>query len=774
MLSMPRSPEMKLSSLQRLLPCLGAVALALALPAHAQPVKLGAGTYFLAPKGAGNKPPAAPFRTEAMLKTAAQTNQWYSTLLFDPAPEPIYAQPISVRATAAGLEFSLPSRQVVPTERKDVEIHYPHADPLLISPVAFEPGTAKLAKAGDWSIDIAFARGADDMRVTVAHGSPYAQLRLSRGDLRVKLPSAGARFDSGADVRTVALKVGGKAYALFGPDGARWEQVSATEWVARMPSGPTHAAIAALPDAQPETLALLARHAHVFVQDTKVDWRVDLAKGQVQTSFSAQTRAMEGPDTGPLLGLYPHHWFGNASVQGRLGPAYDTVRGKLHLLEAPGFTTTATYASFVPYWPRVEGGAQSDVLKDVTRKDVRDARRLLLTIGEGTYWQGKGLQRLVKLMDVTDVQGDTEASAALLKRLEDRVEQWFSGQSDKTYFVHDKTIGTVVGHPEEYFSIEQMNDHYFHYGYWIRAMAEIALRDPAWAAKDRWGGMVDLLVRDIANAQRGGSDFPFLRHFDPYEGHSWASGIGLGAWGNNQESSSEAVNAWAGLILWGEINGDTALRDLGIWMYTTEIESIQHYWFDIHGQVFAPAYKHVETSMVFGAKYAHNTWWTDEPRQIKGINLLPVTTASAYLGRYPQYIERSLATLDDDVASWLSRGKGYSQVPKDIWGDIFGKYLALADPAKALAQWERWGSVELGETRTNTLHWMLSLQQMGMPDFGVTADTPFYAVFRRSDGSRTHLAFNATKAAITVRFSDGKTLQVAPSQLADSRARSAS
>ena len=50
--------------------------LAIAPPAVAQPVKLGEGTYFLSPK-AGDKPvPRAPFRTEAMLKRAAPTNQW--------------------------------------------------------------------------------------------------------------------------------------------------------------------------------------------------------------------------------------------------------------------------------------------------------------------------------------------------------------------------------------------------------------------------------------------------------------------------------------------------------------------------------------------------------------------------------------------------------------------------------------------------------------------------------------------------------------------------
>jgi endoglucanase Acf2 len=761
---------MKWSTLRRGAWWLGAVAAVVWLPVLAQPVKLGAGTYFLSPQGGERKAPAAPFRTEALLKTAAQTNQWYSTLLFDPTPEPIYVLPITVRTTEAGLEFALPTKQVVPTERKDVEIHYPHADPLLISPVAFAPGKARLAKASDWAIDISFAQGADDLRVTVAHGSPYAQLQLTRGDLRVKLPSPGERFDGGADPRTVALKVGGRAYALFGPTGVRWEQASPTEWLARMPAGASHAAVAALPDVRPATLALLARHAYSFIQDTRVSWRYDQAASRVETTFSTTARTVEGPETGPLMGLYPHHWFGNQSVQGKLGPAFDTVRGKLHLLAAPGFQTTATYASFVPRWPGVDRSDRSGVLEDVMSKDVRDARRLLLVEGQGPYWQGKGLQRLVKLMDVAEAQGDLKARDALLERLKGRVEEWFSGESRKTYFVHDKALGTVVGHPEEYFSIEQMNDHHFHYGYWIRAIAEIGLRDPAWAAKERWGGMVDLLVQDIAHTQRGSADFPFLRNFDPYQGHSWASGIGLGEWGNNQESSSEAINAWVGLILWGQLHGDTALRDLGVWLYTTETEAIQHYWFDIHGLVFAPEYKHVETSMVFGGKYAHNTWWTDEPRQIKGINLLPVTTASAYLGRHPQYIQRSLDTLPGDIATWTSRGKSYSQVPKDIWGDIFGKYQALADPARALGQWERWGSVELGETRTHTLHWMLSLQQMGTPDFGVTADTPLYAVFKRPDGARTHLAFNAGRTPITVRFSDGKTLQVAPGQLADSRA----
>lgn len=102
------------------------------------------------------------------------------------------------------------------------------------------------------------------------------------------------------------------------------------------------------------------------------------------------------------------------------------------------------------------------------------------------------------------------------------------------------------------------------------------MKDPQWAKE--WGGMVYEMIGDIANVNRDGkgynanspTKYPFLRNFDIYEGHSWASGVsnyeydengelvdkkgGLSG-GNNQESSSEAINAWASLILWGEAVG---------------------------------------------------------------------------------------------------------------------------------------------------------------------------------------------------------------------------
>ena len=728
----------------------------------AQPVKLGAGAYFATPKSGDRVVPAASFRTEAMLRTPAQTSQWYSSVVYSAKPEAIFVQPITIKPTPVGLELSLPVKEVVPTVRRDVEIRYPHQDPLLISPVAFVPGQSKLAKTGDWSVDISMARGADDMMVTVAHGSPYAFVQISRGDARVTTPKGSTSAVSTQDPRVLLVRDTKRQYAVFGPTSAVWEQAAPAEWVLRLPVGKGYLSAAALPDNKPETLALLTKHAYTFIKDTRVGWSFDAQASKVETTFNATTSTMEGPSASALLGLYPHQWLGNATVESRLGPTYDTVRGSIRLLAANDFKTSATYNGFVPFWPGITDATRKAELADVMKTDQRNARRMMLEEGKGPYWQGKGLQRILKVMDVAEQQGDLEGRDRLLDMVKKRTESWLTGEGGG-YFHYDKGQGTVASYPEEFFTVEQLNDHHFTYGYWIRAAADIALRDPAWAATDKWGGMIDLLIADIATAKRENAPFPFLRNFDPYEGHSWASGIGMGEFGNNQESSSEAINAWAGLILWGEIKGDKALRDLGMYLYTTEIEAVNHYWFDIHGKVFAPEFKGADVSQLFGGMYSRNTWWIDDPRQIKGINLLPITTVSTYLAKDPAYVKRNLATLAPETKIWNDRG--FYAKPPDIWQDIFAQYMALADAESGMAQWNRWGAFELGDTRTHALHFIQSLREMGTPDFSVTADTALFAVFKKPGGQKSYLAYNATKAPINVKFSDGKAMVVSPGTL---------
>jgi endoglucanase Acf2 len=58
----------------------------------------------------------------------------------------------------------------------------------------------------------------------------------------------------------------------------------------------------------------------------------------------------------------------------------------------------------------------------------------------------------------------------------------------------------------------------------------------------------------------------------------------------------------------GEATGDRSLRDLEIYLYTSEIASIQQYWFDLDHPVLAPEFSKPFASTVCGGTYAYTTW----------------------------------------------------------------------------------------------------------------------------------------------------------------------
>lgn len=740
----------------------------------------GLGRYYNHPRGgiagaltaglAGTDPlpPAAPYRTGEAAAAAAPTNQWYTSVMFTRAAYPIYAHPLSYRATVGGFELGLPDAKLVTTAGSRREMRYPHVAAITVAPAAFQAREPRLYRHSDWLAEIRYAGpGTETLDVTVLHGSPFSYYELSTGDAHLKFAAAPALIadprTAGQDPRVVAVTVGGHSYAVYAPTGAAYEWVKPTELVLHLPRERRYFSIAGLPDDRVATVADFARVAYAFPTETRATARYDEHAGTLATTFEVTTVAREGGSGTTFMGLYPHHWSAIApSPAARY--TYPTVRGRIRLIEANSFTTTREYRGFVPGWARLEDAKHRARVDSLLVGDEAKAGELYLKKGRGTYWIGKGLGATAQLMSIAEAEGKTRTRDALLAQLKDRLASWFDGRHP-TYFLQDTRLGTFVGYPEEYASVTSMNDHHFHYGYWISAAAHVALRDPAWADDAHWGPMVGKLIADIATDERGRADFPYLRNFDPYEGHSWASGDAGLEDGNNQESSSEAVNAWAGLILWGEATGNQRVRDLGVYLYTTEIASIRAYWFDLDHEVLSPEFGKPFASMLFGGKYSYNTWWTEEPRQIMGINVVPLTPASTYLGANAEYLRSLYQFLPAEEKRYRTHG-ATDGTPTDIWQDVLSAHRALADPAEALKNWRKFGSVEFGETRSHTLYWLLSLNEMGPPDLGVGADTPLYAVFRDATGRRTYLAYNARSTPLHVTFTTGKTLDVAPHSLA--------
>lgn len=730
--------------------------------AEAADVKVGLGHYTTHLRAGGEREPPAPLPRADGQPRPVPTNQWYSSLFFEKWPQPLYAQPGSYRPTSDGFHIDRPAKEVsLAAQRDENDIVAMHRSTLTLLP-DFALTGVKPGRTSDWAVDVVTGDGTDTMTVTIAHGSPYSYHRLTRGDLMLRADAPLTVFDRSADGRALGVIAQGKPFGVYAPAGSRFEPQADGRIRLLLPEGKRFFSVAVLPSSATGVLAEFHQRAYAFIVDTRADFVYDEKRSEVTTTFSVKTEVKEGSEAGTLFGLYPHHWHRNPLVTATLPWQYDTIRGPMKLVAGTRFQTRLRYTGVMPFWPGLGDAAQVTPLKEFIAADTQFGPDTLLG-NRGTYWEGKGFNRALQVMNIAEQQGDLARRDAILNAMKKRLALWFKPDDNaERYFHYNRAIGSLIGYPDEFGSAQEVNDHHFHYGMWIQAAAQIALRDPAWAAKEQWGGMVDMLVADIATAERGHAMFPRLRNFDPYEGHSWAAGLAQFYDGNNQESSSEAINAWAALILWAEATGNKALRDTGIYLITHEIAAAEYYWFDLHKMVFPPDYRNTVAGIVWSNKFVHNTWWTEDPREIHGINFLPITPASTYLARDPAYLLRNLDAMDREFKAFLARD---GKAPKDIWQDILLGAKALADPRAAAAEWNPEGAVEDGETRTHTYHWLQSLLRFGRPDLSVTADTPLYTVFARDDGTRSYLAYNASSTPRKVMFSDGTELRVAPRTL---------
>jgi endoglucanase Acf2 len=465
---------------------------------------------------------------------------------------------------------------------------------------------------------------------------------------------------------------------------------------------------------------------------------------------------MEGDVRETLFALYPHQW---RHTQATLRPeSYASVRGQMRLTSGATFETRMQFPGVLPCLPD-SGGCDRARFTALLKREVSQPVPPI----KDTYWEGKWLGQQATFLTLADQYQMTDVSRVLKDRIAKRLESWFTAQESgrdiksSGLFCYDDKWGTLIGVPASFGSDVELNDHHFHYGYYIRAAAELAVRDPQWANSSKWGELVQWLIRDTASPDRADPQFPFLRNFDPYAGHSWAAGHAKFGDGNNNESSSEAMNAWYGILLWGQATGDRTLRDLGVYLYTTELSAIEEYWFDVHDENHPTSYTPSVVTMIWGGKGANGTWFSADPEMVHGINWLPIHGGSLYLGRFPEYVEKNYSALlqENGNSNWSA------------WSDLIWMYHALNDPDDARAQFDAGGEklvYEAGNSAANTFHWIANLQRLGQVDRSISADYPFAATFMK-DGKRTHVAYNPEQKPRSIRFSDGTSLTVAPNTL---------
>lgn len=360
------------------------------------------------------------------------------------------------------------------------------------------------------------------------------------------------------------------------------------------------------------------------------------------------------------IAMMPHQVSETTSKIQVLGH-YQTALGSMNLSLAKSIELTSS----VPNLPfGFTGITDSKQKNEIVTAISNDTTSLLKEeTPPGVYFRGTYLGALTTLSQLADVYEMKEEKDKILVRLEEVLHQ----ELDLVNYDQEKTM-LVASNAE--FGHEFGNDHHFHWGYYIRAAAILGTYKPetiAWMSPK-----IIEMISDIAETDRVSTKYPYLRSYSPYDGHSWADGRGQFADGNNQESTSEALNAWYGVSLWGHVIKNTNVENLGTWLFSQELSGTKSYWFGYENP-FPSGYGHPMSSLVWGGKRDFATWFSGQPMHIYGIQFLPITPASVYL--------KELPNANANIADMNKNGDAVSHE----WGDLFVSYVSFTNPNQAIS-----------------------------------------------------------------------------------------
>ena len=602
---------------------------------------------------------------------APPTSKWFSSLAFKQPSDPVFAYPLAFQTTSDGFAVSQPR---VTATADTIDASFVRDIGVVVSGQSVK---SYVRSYDDLSVELEVRDSMTERAsIRITQGSPFIFMQLKKGT-ELSLSAEIVRSD-GAYIQ---LRRGAAAYELATNDRTALSGSKITA------SSDTTIALYAVPaDANVAALRAAAQNP---ITSTEVTYKT--AGTNVETTFMVRTA--DGKPT--VLGMLP-----GQSSQGATVGSFTTLLGTQTLREGTSFRFTTPLPDMPGTLPVEKlSDAQKNGLADMVR---HDAAALRFTATD-TYFAGKELYRAAQLLQLAKQLGLQSEAAALQSTLKIELVQWFDpntgNQRHDKFFYYDASLRGVIGEKTS-FGSEDFNDHHFHYGYFLHAAAIMATYDPVFAAD--YKGAVDILARDIASSERQDDKFPYLRVFDQYAGHSWASGFAPFGAGNNQESSSEAVNAWLGLYLWANASNNQDLRQTAQWLYAREVQSALTYYVNLDlTRTELTGYRHTIVSLLWSGKADYATFFDAAPESKLAIQLLPMNPAADYLSANKTRVSENIAQVTRETGQAPSKFKDYIIM-----------YKAFADPQAALTEARALGDADIdgANSRSYLFAWLYTHQ----------------------------------------------------------------
>jgi endoglucanase Acf2 len=695
--------------------------------------------------------------------------------------------PLVIDPTPEGLNIFNPYKWNA--EGTNLSVDYP----VVLKGAGFTASKSIVTNWSDWAVDVKLYQDINSKYInfTSAHGAPFLwtnsvgftpQIECYHG--AAYMNSSGANITFPFTGEYFVIRYWDTFYGVHLPPGTTVTQGGPTGnlLTVNFAAGQNYIIFSALPNAA--TGATVHPYAYVKPANTTVSYSYNTSAGTMSTTWNATTTNLRGASQLNLMqGFLPHHYRTATASNVSYSPiSFTQSRGLLRIATGNNFTFQYKFNGILPHYKAPQTLAGETTPYNASRMATlisNYATEIQKTTPYGaadTYWGGKDLVRLAKYMLMAKETNHPQYNT-LLAILKNSLTNWFTytpGETER-YFAWYPKWKALIGFNESYYS-GVFTDNHFHYGYFIQAAALVGMADPAFVSE--YSGILTMIAKQYANWDRNDNNFPMFRTFDPWMGHSYAGGVSSPT-GNNQESTSEAMQSWHALFFLGAQLNNTAMRDAGAFGYLYESRATLEYWFNVNNDVWPASYANARdvVGILWPGGYVYGTYFGIDPQWIHGIQMLPTSPGFHYFNHgftkaqansYYNALMAELMTFNTAQGNTARTDGGVvteAEIGHD-WANVLLGYRMLFDPQYVTGKLNQyWNSTDQEERDVvlypyeggTTYYYAHALQNLGEYQTSYHMSIPTSAAFfNPATGQTNYVVYNpSTSAQTCVVYNNG-------------------
>jgi len=640
------------------------------------------------------------FFSPHLLSAPLPTNSFFQNLVVGKGDEPEYIHPYLIKSASSSLSLSYPSRLSNSSLISQVFVPDLTITSLNKTSRSAIPNTRhKISSYSDLSATLDLP--SNNLRFFLVRGSPFlTSSTITRRTTHLSISTIHAILSLSSDdsLTKYTVKLNNSQTWLFYTSAPIHFTHSISQIISSKFSGVIRFAI--LPDSKEKYEAILDKYSSCYPISGHVEFTEPF---RLEYKWKSKGK-------GKLL-LLAHPLHSQLLSRNTVleGFKYKSIDGDL--VGVIGDSWALKLEPVPVTWHSI-GGIKREHFPEIVsalREDV-DALNSTTISTPSSYLYGKSVARAARLALIAEEVKFPKAIPLVAKFLRNAIQPWLDGNYGGNGFLYERQWGGLVtklgsNSSSEDFGFGIYNDHHFHLGYFVYAIAVLAKIDPAWGRQ--YKPQAYSLVADYMNLGLGSSSYsyyPQLRCFDRWKLHSWAAGLFNFSDGRNQESTSEAVNAYYSAALLGLAYKDNNLKGIGSTLAALEILSAQTWWHvrkgdDMYGKEFTM--KNRVVGILWANMRDTKLWFA--PAEWKacrlGIQVLPISPITEIL--FPD------AGFVRELVEWASPSLSLSGVGES-WKDFVYALKGIYNYTSALNQIRNLKVHDDGNSLSNILWWIHS------------------------------------------------------------------